>query len=271
VAWYPGVRREQTPNRGDGTLDPIAVVCHRTYGFPAGDLAVMRGSRAPIGFHFLVLPDGLLLQGASTTARCNHAAGANDWTIGIEVSSRSNEIPMTPAQIHTLGRLCGWISRTHSIPLRYFVEKKREGRRAGFIPHWGIAGSNHGDGWSANEWSRIVAASGETAADRTGVSSTEDTQGDALMAMIVWEHDRQLHTFDVQDHNLMHRWFDLRANRWTSEVLAGPKAPSSMWREPVKNPQVSVARYNSGLHVTAGEVHAWFHPSSRRWQSERLP
>lgn len=91
------------------------------------------------------------------------------------------------------------------------------------------------------------------------------------MAMIVWEHDKQLHTFDVADGNLMHRWFDLRANRWTSVALAGPKAPSSMWREPVTNPQVSVARYNSGLHVTAGAVHAWFHPAARRWHSEKLP
>lgn len=269
MAWFPGAVREHTPNRGPGTLTPIAVVCHRTYGFPAGDLAVMRGSRKPVGFHFLVLPDGTVHQGASTNARCSHAKGANDWSIGIEVSSRSNDIPMTPAQIRALGRLCSWISRTHSIPLRYFPAKKREGRRAGFVPHWGVAGSNHGDGWSEQEWRQIVAAAGETPATGAASVTSQDTQGDALMAMIVY--DRQLHSFDVQDKNLMHRWFDPKAGRWAAEVLAGPKASSSLERGEVVNQLVSTTMYSNQLHVTAGQTHAWFDPANRRWYSQRLP
>lgn len=269
MAWYPGVDRVTTPNRGDGTLTPIAVVCHRTYGFPAGDLAVMKGSRAPVGFHFLVMPDGRLFQGASTTARCSHAKGANDWSIGIEVSSRSNEIPMTPQQVRTLGRLCGWISRTHGIPLRYFAAKKREGRRAGFVPHWGVAGSDHGDGWSEQEWQRIVVASGETPAPGPAPAPATNTQGDALMALI--EYDRQLHSFDVHDRNLMHRWFDPKLGRWAAEVLAGPKASSSLERGEVVNQLVSASAYVGQLHVTAGQTHAWFDPAGRRWYSQRLP
>ena len=269
MAWFPNAERVSTPNRGEGTLNPIAVICHRTYGFPAGDLAVMKGSRGSIGFHFLVMPDGRLYQGASTTARCNHAAGANDWSIGIEVSSRSNEIPMTPAQIRTLARLCSWISRTHAIPFRYFPAKRREGRRAGFVPHWGVAGSDHGDGWSEDEWAQISQAAGQVE-DRPAPVAAEDTTGDGLVAVIQYG-DRQLHSFDVDDQQLMHRWFDPKVGRWASEILAGVKAPSSMSREPVTNPLVSAARYGEQLHVIAGQTHAWFDPANRRWYSQRLP
>ena len=77
-----------------GLLVPTAVVLHRTYGSWAGDFAVGKNGRSgqPIGFHFLVGKDGRAVQFYDTNTVCNHAKGANMWSIGVEFEGR-NEGP----------------------------------------------------------------------------------------------------------------------------------------------------------------------------------
>lgn len=157
MALYPGAQVDLTPAAAHGGQTPHAVVCHRTYGAPQGDYAVGKGARGGIGFHFLVWPDGQVFQFVDTGRVAWHAKGANTGTIGVEVSSRSNDAPMTDAQIAALGPLCAWISATHGIPLVH-AEGGRQGIFSGYMDHAQVAGSDHGDVWHADEWRRIVAA-----------------------------------------------------------------------------------------------------------------
>ena len=83
-----------------GLLVPTAVVLHRTYGRWAGDFAVGKNGRSgqPIGFHFLVGKDGRAVQFYDTSTVCNHAKGANMWSIGVEFEGR-NEDQLTDGQV----------------------------------------------------------------------------------------------------------------------------------------------------------------------------
>ena len=156
MAWFPGVERFSTPWTY-GKLDPVAVICHRTYGREAFDMQIATGkARRGISFHFYVTKRGAVRQFASTDVRCAHAKGANPWSIGIEVESLNNDDPMTSAQIGALGGLVRWLSVTHKIPLTYDPGPRRQGKRPGFLAHAAIAGSDHGDRWSRDEWDRIL-------------------------------------------------------------------------------------------------------------------
>lgn len=273
MGWYPQAERVHNPYVGAvGTLKPVAAIAHRTYGRYAGDMSVMTGGRPGIAFHLYVTKDGRVFQAADTTAKCSHAKGANSWSVGIEVESLNNDDPMTIRQMQALGLLCGWLSKTHGIPLEYDPGPVRKGERPGFLAHASIAGSDHGDKWTLDEWAQIKkVAVGGAGEDRPTPVTTEDPQGDdGTMAMIKYG-DNQLHSFDVDDHNLWHRWFDPKVNRWIAEVLAGPKAADSLNRDQVDNLLVSCVKYGEQLHVTAGQTHAWFDPANRRWYSERLP
>ena len=56
MARMDGLIQEQGPYP-QGSLNPVAVVLHRTYGAFGGDIGVARGSRSGIGFHFYVPRD----------------------------------------------------------------------------------------------------------------------------------------------------------------------------------------------------------------------
>lgn len=153
MPWMDGPTRTVTKTHGG--IDPIAAICHRTYGSVAGDLAVMQGARDGIGFHLLVGPStGQWWQGADTNRKCWHAAGANDWSVGIEVTG-SNDDPFTDWQVWACGQIVAWLHDVHDIPLVYY-DSGREGRRPGFVAHNAVARSDHGDRWADN-WDRVVA------------------------------------------------------------------------------------------------------------------
>lgn len=138
---------------GYGSLSPVAAVCHRTYGGWGGDYSVGKGSRGVISFHFLVGKEaGQWVQFVDTNRVAYHAKGANDWSIGIEVTG-TNEDDFTGWQLEKVGEIVRWIHDTHRIPWVY-VDAGRAGRRAGFVAHNAVAGSSHTDRWGAN-WDRL--------------------------------------------------------------------------------------------------------------------
>lgn len=162
MAWYPAAERYSTPWTY-GKLDPVAVICHRTYGREPYDMEIATGkARKGISFHFYVTKKGAVRQFVDTSIRAAHAKGANAWSIGIEVESLNNDDAMTPAQMSALGGLVRWLHSTHKIPLTYDPGPQRRGQRPGFLAHASVSGSDHGDRWSNAEWDRIVGqASGD--------------------------------------------------------------------------------------------------------------
>lgn len=157
MAWYPAAERFSTPWTY-GKFSPSSVICHRTYGREAGDMAVATGrARKGISFHFYVTKRGIVRQFVDTSVKAAHAKGANSWAIGIEVESLGNDDPMTEPQIAALGPLVRWIAATHNIPLTYDPGPQRKGQRPGFIAHAAVAGSDHGDRWQPQEWNKLIA------------------------------------------------------------------------------------------------------------------
>lgn len=143
-----------------GAQTPTQVVCHRTYGSWAGDYGVGKGSRKGIGFHFLVgKQQGQWVQFYDTAQRCNHAAGGNRDSIGIEVTGTDTDV-MTGWQVEALGQLVQWLADTHGIPATKY-HGPRTSFFAGYRDHADVAGSTHTDYWSDADWARIVAHAGE--------------------------------------------------------------------------------------------------------------
>lgn len=143
---------------GRGAQHPTSVVCHRTYGKWAGDMAVGRGARNGIGFHLLVGREpGQWCQFYDTAERCNHAAGGNTDSIGIEVTGTDAE-PMTAWQVQALAQIVAALRDGDGIPVRHLPwGSGRVGSYHGYRDHAQVSGSTHTDGWTPADWARIVA------------------------------------------------------------------------------------------------------------------
>ena len=140
-------------------LTPTAVVLHRTYGSWAGDYSIGKSGRGkePIGFHFLIGEDeGRWVQFYDTTVRCNHAAGANDWSVGVEIEGR-NEDRLTDWQVRAACWILTAVTGAHNIPRTYTVDGRRR-KLHGVLPHSLVPGSTHTDMVSMADWGRIFPA-----------------------------------------------------------------------------------------------------------------
>ncbi|MBX7159346.1 MAG: N-acetylmuramoyl-L-alanine amidase [Acidimicrobiia bacterium] len=171
MAWCPLLPNDPGPYP-QGRQDPSQVICHRTYGSWAGDYGVGKGSRRGIGFHFLIgKQPGQWVQFYDTAQRCNHAAGGNRDSIGIEVTGTDADV-MTDWQVTALGQIVQWLADTHDIPASKY-HGGRTGYWHGYRDHADVAGSNHTDGWTDSDWARILAHTGE--ADDMGWTDDRDT------------------------------------------------------------------------------------------------
>jgi N-acetyl-anhydromuramyl-L-alanine amidase AmpD len=141
-----------TPRRV--ALYPTAVVAHRTIGRWAGDYAVLSKDRTP-SCHFLVgHQNPQWVQFVDTNVRANHAAGANDWAVGIEVSGNNDEL-MTEWQKARCAEILNWLG----FPLDYYDDaNNRRSSWVGVISHASIATTpeyKHYDHWLAEDWADI--------------------------------------------------------------------------------------------------------------------
>lgn len=122
-----------------GNLTPVAGILHRTIGHWAGDYNIGKHGRGPTdpdmtGFHFLIGQNkDQWVQFYSTIVRCNHAAGANTWAIGIEFSGQNFE-PLTPWQLDRGAAVIQWVSATHMIPATWY-DGPRIGESRGWRGH----------------------------------------------------------------------------------------------------------------------------------------
>lgn len=114
MPWMPGCPSD--PATPKGSLTPIAIVLHRTYGQWAGDYSVGKNQGY---FQFLIgQDDGQWVQFMDTNSVAWHANGANFKAFGIELTG-TNEDTLTPWQLDRLGAVLHWASTTHGIPLTY--------------------------------------------------------------------------------------------------------------------------------------------------------
>jgi len=181
MGWCPDVPRRNGPHQGAQQVN--GVICHRTYGAWAGDLAVGDGARAPVGFHFLVgRQEGQWAQFCESQMHCNHAAGGNSGTIGIEVTG-TNDDPMTDWQIRALSHICQWICAEHDIPLVH-AAGGRQGPFHGFKDHAQVAGSTHDDLWTSEDWKRIVAVAEADTSEDDMFSDTDRATVEDLRAQV---------------------------------------------------------------------------------------
>lgn len=155
VPWRPNVAITQPAS----SLAPNATVAHRTIGTWAGDLAVLTRERIP-SCHFLVghVP-GEWAQMVDTAVRANHAAGANSWAVGIEVSGQNGEV-FTEWQALACAAILQWARNTHGVPLVYYDdEANRISSWDGTLSHASVETTpeyKHYDHWLRSDWDRII-------------------------------------------------------------------------------------------------------------------
>jgi hypothetical protein len=158
MARMPGVTYDQGAHIGNGSYAPIAGICHRTQGHWPGDYQIGKHTSGPpdfAGFHFLVGEEfGLVVQLYDTDTRCNHAAGANGWAIGIEFSGMTGT-PLTEWQIAMGGEIVRWVDATHHIPATWY-DGPRIGEAPGWRGHISVLGSDHTDTITRPEFDRLV-------------------------------------------------------------------------------------------------------------------
>jgi N-acetyl-anhydromuramyl-L-alanine amidase AmpD len=159
--WMPDIPHDQG-TQPQGTIKPVGVVAHRTYGSWNGDYSVGKGSNPPVGFHFLVgKAQGKWVQFYDTTTRCAHGgsnANANDVAVGIEVEGRNEDV-MTDWQVSAVRRIVDWLYTTHGIAKVYRYGTAHNSKADhGYLPHSAVAGSDHSDYWTEADWARIIGA-----------------------------------------------------------------------------------------------------------------
>jgi hypothetical protein len=142
----------------------VACVEHRTIGRWAGDYSVLSRGRVP-SVHFLVGQDrGQWVQFWDTNWTAAHAAGANEYAVGIEFSGQNGE-PLTDWQIEAGSVIHQWLIAAHGIR-REFLDNggPRVGYFEGFLNHSNVATTpqyTHYDYIERSEWDRMVSGSVE--------------------------------------------------------------------------------------------------------------
>jgi hypothetical protein len=157
-----------------GPIQPTAVVLHRTIGHWPGDLSVGTHGGQPgyVSFHFLVGQDeGQWTQfvgpnGEGAGHLMNHAAGANDWAFGIEISGMQDDA-LTPWQVDRVAAILRWADSEWGIaPRKYDGSRGRITHHEGVIDHRHVAapkGMAHADGVDDGDWAAICEALGNPA------------------------------------------------------------------------------------------------------------
>jgi hypothetical protein len=189
-------------SESQGSLNPSAVILHRTYGSWNGDYSVGVGTgREGIGFHFLVgKADGNVVQFYDTKTKCSHAKGANSWSVGIEFEGK-NEEALTENQIHWGGHIVRWLSGDVGIPLTAYYDGPRKGQSSEYRGHRTVADSDHSDYITKSDFDKMV----------MGADIPEEEESDN-MQMIPEYADGSLHYFYVADGGaLYHAWWARKA------------------------------------------------------------
>lgn len=252
-----------------GAQTPMQVVCHRTYGAWGGDYGVGKGSRKGIGFHFLVGKDeGQWVQFYDTQQRCNHAAGGNRDSIGIEVTGTDDDV-MTDWQVRALARIVDALAVGDGIPATHLDwSTGRVGSYCGYRDHGQVAGSTHTDGWTRADWDRIVSATGQEVDD---MFTDEDRAALQALAATVSRRQRwafewggMLHTVHVTGQgDLIHSAWT--GTEWTVEKVGGGCDPGI--------PPEVTAEYPSRIRVwcrsadRSAVVHTVYEAATGQWSS----
>lgn len=157
--WLPGIPRHVNTHilQPAKPLDASAVVLHRTYGYWVGDMQTLLKGRVP-SVHFLVGKNGPnWCQMVPVNVMANHAAGANGWSVGIELSGR-NEEPLTEWQVTCVAIIAQWLNRSLGIPFAFYDGKERIRNFDGWLSHANVQTEpkyRHSDMVTRADWNRI--------------------------------------------------------------------------------------------------------------------
>lgn len=163
MAWMGGIPHDPRPFSGGQGLSPAGCVMHRTIGRWAGDYSVLSRARVP-SVHFLVGQDeGQWVQFWDTNWTAAHAAGANEYAVGIEFSGQNGE-RLTDWQLRAGAAIVQWLNRVHGIPFDFKADGSgRVTFWRGFLNHSNVATSaqyTHYDFIYEDEfWSMVGGAS----------------------------------------------------------------------------------------------------------------
>lgn len=158
MAYMAGIPQDIKHYSGGQGLNPAACVMHRTIGHWPGDYSVLSSQRVP-SVHFLVGQDeGQWVQFWDTNWTTAHAAGANEYAVGIEFSGQNGE-PLTDWQLRAGAAIVAWLKAVHGIPGVFLEDGAgRVSFFRGFLNHSNVATSpqyTHYDYITRGEFDRM--------------------------------------------------------------------------------------------------------------------
>lgn len=89
----------------------------------------------------------------------------------------------------------------------------------------------------------------------------------AAMNVVSWQG--HLHTFDVENGDIWHRWFD--GKKWHGESVCGPRTKLHDYKTVVQASEATAVVEYGTIHVFAGPHHAWWDAVVQKWFAEKLP
>lgn len=154
----PGIPYDQG-DHPKGTMRPVAITLHRTYGSWAGDYSVGKhgNPKEDVGFQLLIgKAEGKWVQFYDSTTVCWHAGSRwGNWnTIGVEFEG-TNDQRLTDWQVKAGAWCIKALSDAHGIPLDFLSPSGGRQVWNGVLSHVNIPGANHSDFVSAGDWDRM--------------------------------------------------------------------------------------------------------------------
>lgn len=120
-----------TPNKG-GTLKPLGIVLHSTYGAFAGSLSWIRNAASKVSYHTLIEPNGNRHHVVPFNRVAWHAgvssfrgrSGCNSFMVGIAWEGNLYRRQLSEDEIESAAQLCARLMREHKFTLDWVTDHR---------------------------------------------------------------------------------------------------------------------------------------------------
>lgn len=229
-------------------------VKHRTWGGWYGDYSVGKGwSRPGIGFHWLVGKEpGRWVAFYPYGMRCNHAAGANANSVGIEVTGTDSE-PFTEWQRWAVRQIVQWCA-SQGLPPVSITSPGRVSASSvnGWMNHAQVAGSDHGDYWQGQDDEYVMA--GGPPAEEDDMFTDDDRAALQRILSQGSEEFRTVTSLGYQEIHGRHQW-------------AYTDARGVLWRCVYRDEGPSWDKLDTGYMPSQWALLTWTKPESQWGES----
>lgn len=162
----PNVEWIASPNAGSrNSPQPVdSIVIHTTETTFAHTLQIFQDTASQVSAHFVIAPNGEIIQLVDTASRAWHATYYNSRSIGIEMVGYANEqATWNDDNLHSLVNLLAWLVTAYDVPLIHptgnaYDFTNDEFDEPGLVAHGQVQPWNRTDPGPYFPWSQVLAS-----------------------------------------------------------------------------------------------------------------